>query len=608
MAAITAEQLLSSKPRGDSTSDSAASRPVPLICSICPKNTNFSDVSHLLTHISSKGHLSNMFKLDIARYTDQGAREKLEEYQAWFDEFNIRELLQSRSENRIQKGSVGRSRNGSSTRGGTPTVGLRGGRTSLRVRDDSKLTTRTDSIKCTPEDDIDLISDFKPSSHAHAQQHWRQNNVAQSWSDLPSWNGAYYGSGFQQELGFGIDQPDADADENDDDEEEEEADTVSKYEPSDNEDEELGSTSIIPSDDTMNTTMHDADVQAALDILDIEERERLHFRKYLKGDIASLEGVGGFDAAPEEQRRKRNQKKDPSVLVHMEASSKAVRTLEQVTDLNFNHVRWRDVYDEPSVAGSENDDEPKPPKKRRRSPKKTRGRPGRPRAIKVERATSRDSSFAPATRGRGRGRAARITRQASIHSTAPRPSSTQGSSLPTMPTLRLDRSTRTNFSSISNFGAPGHVRVGNRVVDVFRDNMDTMPSATDFPAIQRQQDGLPDLTLRPGNTNLSLLSPTPMLKRHTPSRLFPSKENSRSSFQTPPTTSNPYLSNMDSLNESSFNPLCVQSQESAHVQGYSTWKEDTKLHAAGFQPINTQPGFNSLHLTSHNNDNYYSPH
>jgi hypothetical protein len=131
MAAITAEQLLSSKPRGDSTSDSAASRPVPLICSICPKNTNFSDVSHLLTHISSKGHLSNMFKLDIARYTDQGAREKLEEYQAWFDEFNIRELLQSRSENRIQKGSVGRSRNGSSTRGGTPTVGLRGGRTSL---------------------------------------------------------------------------------------------------------------------------------------------------------------------------------------------------------------------------------------------------------------------------------------------------------------------------------------------------------------------------------------------------------------------------------------------------------------------------------------------
>lgn len=387
MATATAEVPLSAPRNMSLLNTTPTQRSIPLICKVCPKNTKFSDVSHLLTHIASKGHLSNMFKLDIAKYTDDDARNKLNDYQAWFDENNIRELLQSRSENRIQKGATGQSRGGAyansasvSLRGGHGTLvsqnstrkstGTRGKRVSVphcgshriatipwdcltegseqRVRNDSRPATHLDPVKCEPEDVFDHVSDFTPSSHAHMPlSTWHQSPGVQGWPQLPFWNGAYFGSGFQQDFiystGYAHNNTYA-ADEDD-------AETSSKYEPSDIEDEV--DTGLLPSEDTLDTIVLEQDSKLVPEHVDDEERERIHFRKYLKGEISRLEGVGGFDAAPEEQRRKRNQKKDPSVLVHMEASSRAVQTLEQVTDLNFTHVRWRDVYDEPSVAGSE---------------------------------------------------------------------------------------------------------------------------------------------------------------------------------------------------------------------------------------------------------------
>ncbi|KAK9773921.1 hypothetical protein AB5N19_05673 [Seiridium cardinale] len=568
-----------------------AARPIPLTCGICPKVTKFSDVSHLLTHIASKGHLSNMFKLDIAKYTNDDARERLEDYQAWFDEYNIRELLQNRSENRVQKSSGSRGRGG--TRGGTPAVSLRGEHGSVvnrngsgrkvvakgkqRVRDNSKSATHVNPIKREPDDDFESVSDFTPSSHAHVQRPWNPGHDIQAWPSLPPWNGAYFGHGFQQDMGFGIGQQGEERIAN----HHEDVETSSKYEPSDMEDEDEGDTSLLRSEDTMDTTIPEVDVQAVSEELELEERERVHFRKYLKGEIAKLEGVGGFDAAPEEQRRKRNQKKDPSVLVHMEASSRAVQTLEHVTDLNFSHVRWRDVYDDPSVNGSEDEcNEPKPAKKsRRRSPKKTRGKVDRARAIKVEEATSRESSVASTTDGYRRGRPARNTRRASTRSSDSRTAPLQEPSQSSMPMNRLTRSAQAGMSSMSGGysasgdGLPGRVRIGNRVVDVFRDNVDPLPSEGPEEDLQLHQrhDGLPGLALRPADVNLPLLSPTPLLKRHASARLFPGKENSRIPYQASSATTNPYLNNPESLDGSSFNPLCVQSRENSSVRGFSSY-------------------------------------
>ncbi|ODH46260.1 hypothetical protein GX48_07649 [Paracoccidioides brasiliensis] len=67
-----------------------------LKCIICPKKPNFSDVSHLLTHISSKGHLSHSFKLQVRSHQEPEAGELLEAYDQWYREHNLAGLLSDR--------------------------------------------------------------------------------------------------------------------------------------------------------------------------------------------------------------------------------------------------------------------------------------------------------------------------------------------------------------------------------------------------------------------------------------------------------------------------------------------------------------------------------
>lgn len=76
---------------------------VPLLCSICPKNPKFSDISHLLTHISSKSHLANNFKLQIRSQGDEEAKEQLEDYRFWYDQNNLDALLSDRLATKDQK-------------------------------------------------------------------------------------------------------------------------------------------------------------------------------------------------------------------------------------------------------------------------------------------------------------------------------------------------------------------------------------------------------------------------------------------------------------------------------------------------------------------------
>lgn len=61
-----------------------------------------------------------------------------------------------------------------------------------------------------------------------------------------------------------------------------------------------------------------------------------------------LPGMGGFDAAPEDQRRTRNQRKPDQVMDGLEISSTLVTTVEMVYDMNLQPLRERDVYDDPS--------------------------------------------------------------------------------------------------------------------------------------------------------------------------------------------------------------------------------------------------------------------
>ncbi|KAH8815436.1 hypothetical protein F5884DRAFT_667381 [Xylogone sp. PMI_703] len=71
---------------------SASNQPASLLCSLCPKQPRFSDISHLLTHISSKSHLSHHFKLQIRSQSDAEAKKKLDDFDRWYrgNGFDIR--------------------------------------------------------------------------------------------------------------------------------------------------------------------------------------------------------------------------------------------------------------------------------------------------------------------------------------------------------------------------------------------------------------------------------------------------------------------------------------------------------------------------------------
>ena len=73
-----------------------ANEGVPLFCSICPKKPTFSDTSHLLTHIGSKGHLSNYYRGKIQSAQDAHTRQVIDEYDAWYNEWGLEDLMAER--------------------------------------------------------------------------------------------------------------------------------------------------------------------------------------------------------------------------------------------------------------------------------------------------------------------------------------------------------------------------------------------------------------------------------------------------------------------------------------------------------------------------------
>ena len=74
-----------------------------LKCTICPKIPVFSDISHLLTHVGSKGHLSHLHKLQIRGHQDLVAAHKLARYNQWFQEHGMAALLSERMHQKEEK-------------------------------------------------------------------------------------------------------------------------------------------------------------------------------------------------------------------------------------------------------------------------------------------------------------------------------------------------------------------------------------------------------------------------------------------------------------------------------------------------------------------------
>ena len=81
---------------------------IPLHCNICPKKPDFSDVSHLLTHIASKGHLSHYYKMKVKASTEVVAKQVVDEYDEWYELWNVQDLMRERmGQKEKKKGSAG---------------------------------------------------------------------------------------------------------------------------------------------------------------------------------------------------------------------------------------------------------------------------------------------------------------------------------------------------------------------------------------------------------------------------------------------------------------------------------------------------------------------
>ncbi|KAI0007491.1 hypothetical protein F4779DRAFT_643012 [Xylariaceae sp. FL0662B] len=518
----------------------AEQRRIPLVCAICPKNSRFSDISHLLTHISSKGHLSTYFDLSISRDTDAEAAIALQEFDHWFENYGIAGLLRLRKTARATRGAL------QGRRSQTPNImassriptrrGGRGGRGNSRSRGRIGYASELVDIKYESEDDMDI-----GDSYGGASLH--------SWHAPLSGDMPHNESRHHEGLNAFVDEEDS-----------------SKYEPSDD-------GSSFPSENTMETTETDTGTLI------------------LKGAV--YPGMGGFDAAREEQRRKRNQRKPPAVLQQLETNSVLVTTEEEVYDCNLEFQRTRDVYDEASINGSADEDpeEETEKKRKRRGPqtratstsRKTRSNTSReqPRvthSTHATRATTRAAQMAASVRGRASVPARSVTSRGSM-SQAQLPLHSHG------------------FQGESDlFHDPAHANDGEgwtSLSNFTRKIWLTSLEEQGIP-IARWTDEDDSLALRPGNPNLSFASPTPGLKR-SPS-LYPGKENNHLALKSPPTSSNPYLQPNDSMENSGYNPLYVQPRDGIGFRMYSSYDDDVKPVASGFQPINAHGGFNSLHM------------
>ncbi|KAI1806423.1 hypothetical protein F4811DRAFT_569030 [Daldinia bambusicola] len=553
---------------------------IPLVCYACEKIPKFSDLSHLITHVSSKAHLLELYNLRIKSYGNEACAAQARKFENWNQTYNIDQLVRQRMEARDEKG-IQPQRRGHAQKDETPsrsttrrgTRGTRGRRGNANTRGRSRKATNLTDVKQEPDDTLSFGDSYEDMQSPSIDS-W-QNNLNppllpqdEDLDLIPQAN--FEGWGDEDEL--------------------------VKYDSSEDE-------SSYPSENlTEATDVHENDMGSLS----------------LKGVI--FPGMGLFDAAKEEQRRKRNQRKPPAVLLQLELNSTMVTTQEDVYDCNLDFQRSRDVYDDPSVDGSEDEDdvERKPKRrstqvhttlgsKRAKHRHDTRG----PRTTRVltrvsQRLTSADD-YIPPTHSRDSNTGGRIVRPAANRnsvSQAQLPLHNHG--------FQGERSLLYDPVMENDLGwAQPDLFAGDIPADIEQQMPPTpylvdeggseslrMPHFlyTGLTYIDSNAD-LPGLALRPGNPNLSFAPSNPSFKR-SPSTHFLGKENDNLG-QKPVTPSYPYLQ-QQMVPTNTQNPLY---QDGLAFRMYEPHEEEAKL-ATGFNPVNSHSGFNSLQMQAQHGTTY----
>ena len=304
----------------------------PLHCNICPKHPNFSDVSHLLTHVGSKGHLSHYFRVQVRSRQEPSIREQLHKFDAWYDENQIEKLLSQRMILKESKAANARNRGPGNLRSrnavdaARPLQG-RPGQPPKWVKDESILDPQLSqplflSNDITPREP--QLSPLDPVVRSTASNRRRQILKAsrldpESVDNISSRpvEGAYTGLDNDSESSLSSDSTSL------------VSPLPSAYPepPLDIHASPIAAYRLRPDREEESHGLDDADGETDDEYEDCME-EKVSDATRLKGIY--WPGMDLFDSASPTAKRKRNQKKDGSILEQMKANSAIVEPTELI--------------------------------------------------------------------------------------------------------------------------------------------------------------------------------------------------------------------------------------------------------------------------------------
>lgn len=297
-----------------------------LQCNICPKRARFSDVSHLLTHVSSKAHLSHYFKLQVRSHQEIEARNLLDEYDKWYKANHLAKLLSDRmaSKEARKRKSLGNTRALATSLTARPGAGPADTPRAMcppshqpspafldpRLSDpylNGEPSARSENASLSSHHEASAMSSVPdPQSHVRTGYTLHSNDPRQGFAPNQC----------KQEPDF---------------ESEDEGGSTTQITPSRSMKRESRSGNALQP--LSSSSLDDdpfVDDNGSFNYLRLVggDRERADEMTRLKGVL--WPGMDIFDSATEQMRRKRNQKKDESILKMMEKTSLCVEPTELV--------------------------------------------------------------------------------------------------------------------------------------------------------------------------------------------------------------------------------------------------------------------------------------
>ncbi|KAK4227494.1 hypothetical protein QBC38DRAFT_364098 [Podospora fimiseda] len=489
------------------TRDEPAANTIPLKCCVCPKKPTFSDLSHLLTHVSSKSHLSHKYKKKL-RKDDQSVRD-YREYKEWESRYGINDLAAERLFAKEQK-----------TKGVRRDKKLKPLHQTRNARERRELADGTILMKAEPED-FDQLEPMTTPWVNSASNNAQYSVGRQNTFDVPG-----YHTPVLKRVSDDFSAP--------------------------------GTPDLSQS--ASRRSLSGPEIAESIETSELAP-ERQHISDD-DGDLNKLKGIiypgmGLFDSASEYQKRRRNQRKDESVLKNMIETSATITATECVWDEDGDLRRKRDIYATPSVEGTPE----RVLEEREKEKKKKRVR--RTIAPTVRRTSARTARKTAAIAKRDANQDDDIFDD-------------------------FETDNRNRFTNHTHGSAEG--------LRMFHDPPKRSPNTQGLFDYRRRP------PLRPLSTNMSLGSTATEASK--PLSFFPPRESGSSTFSTQQLMSNStyYTHPQHTMGGGNYNPLCQTRSTQFSAYGFTGYGNDSKVAIGGFQAISTMapPSLNNLAFNTYN--------